>query len=94
MSYGIKPFRWNTEKNNQLQAERGISFEVAVLAIAEGKVLDVIEHPNQERYPSQRIFIIEVNQYVYLVPFVESTEEIFLKTIIPSRKLKKKYLGD
>lgn len=94
MSDGIKSFRWNTEKNNQLQAERGISFEVAVSAIAEGKVLDVIEHPNQERYPSQRIFIIEINQYVYLVPFVESNEEIFLKTIIPSRKLKKKYLGD
>jgi hypothetical protein len=54
----------------------------------------VIEHPNQEKYPSQRIFIIEISQYVYLVPFVESDEEIFLKTIIPSRKLKKKYLGD
>lgn len=89
-----KPFRWNAEKNSQLQDDRGISFETAVLAIAEGRVLDVIEHPNQEKYPSQRIFIIEINQYVYLVPFVESDEDIFLKTMIPSRKLKKKYLGD
>lgn len=94
MSEVIKPFRWNLEKDLQLQTDRGVSFEMAVSAIADGRILDVIEHPNQERYPSQRIFIIEINQYVYLVPFVESEEEIFLKTIIPSRKLKKKYLGD
>jgi uncharacterized DUF497 family protein len=94
VSEEIKPFRWNAEKNIQLQSDRGISFERVVLAIAEGNVIDVIEHPNREKYPSQRIFIIEISQYVYLVPFVESDEEVFLKTIIPSRKLKKKYLGD
>jgi uncharacterized DUF497 family protein len=94
VSEEIKPFRWNAEKNIQLQSDRGIGFERVVLAIAEGNVLDVIKHPNQEKYSSQRIFIIEISQYVYLVPFVESDEEIFLKTIIPSRKLKKKYLGD
>ena len=77
-----------------LQVERGISFEVVVTAIEENRLLDVIEHPNQEKYPSQRIFIVEIDQYVYMVPFFESDEEIFLKTIIPSRKLKKKYLGD
>jgi hypothetical protein len=90
----MKPFRWSAEKNSQLQAERKISFELAVLAIAEGQVLDVIEHPNQDKYPLQRIFIIVINQYVYLVPFVESDDEIFLKTMIPSRKMKKKYLGE
>ncbi len=95
MSEGsVKPFRWNDEKNAQLQADRGISFEDIVSAIAAGKVLDTIEHPNQERYPAQKIFIVEINQYVYLVPFVENDQEIFLKTIIPSRKLKKQYLGE
>jgi uncharacterized DUF497 family protein len=89
-----KPFRWNDEKNTLLQADRGISFELVVTAIAEDKLLDVIEHPNQEKYPSQRIFVVEIDRYVYMVPFVESDDEIFLKTIIPSRKLKKKYLGD
>ena len=90
----MKPFHWNTEKNSKLQAERGISFEVVVQAIKNGAVLDIIEHPNQKKYPSQKIFIIEINQYVYLVPFVENAQEIFLKTIIPGRKMKKKYLGE
>lgn len=90
----VKPFRWNDEKNTLLQADRGISFEVVVTAIAEDKLLDAIEHPNQEKYPAQRIFVVEIDRYVYMVPFVESDDEIFLKTIIPSRKLKKKYLGD
>ncbi|MCY7406435.1 MAG: toxin [Alkalinema sp. CAN_BIN05] len=94
MSEDVKPFRWNDKKNIQLQAEREINFEMAVSAITEGNVLDVIEHPNQEKYPSQRVFVIRINQYVYLVPFVENDREIFLKTIIPSRKMKKKYLGD
>lgn len=90
----VKIFRWNEEKNSQLQTDRGVCFEDVVAAIAEGNVLDIIEHPNPERYPSQRIFILEMNQYVYLVPFVENDQEIFLKTIIPSRKLKKQYLGE
>lgn len=89
----MKPYRWNADKNQQLQAERGVSFEQALQAITGEKLLDIIQHPNQEKYPSQRIFIIELNQYVYLVPFVETEDEIFLKTIIPSRKLKRQYLG-
>jgi uncharacterized DUF497 family protein len=90
----IKPFRWNDQKNSQLQEDRGVGFENVVLAITAGKLLDTIEHPNQEKYPSQKIFIIEINQYIYLVPFVENDQEIFLKTIIPSRKMKKQYLGE
>jgi len=89
-----KPFRWNLEKNTQLKAERGISFETVSQDIKDGKALDIIEHPNQEKYPSQKIFILKIARYVYLVPFVESDDEIFLKTIIPSRKMKKKYLGE
>ena len=87
-------FRWNANKNSKLETERGIGFKAVVEAIGEGKVLDIIEHPNKEKYPSQRIFILEINQYVYLVPFVENDNEIFLKTIIPSSKIKKKYLGE
>ncbi len=90
----MKPFCWNEDKNTQLKAERGIGFESTVEAIQQGNILDIIEHPNQDKYPSQRIFILEIDRYVYMVPFVENEREIFLKTIIPSRKLKKKYLGD
>jgi uncharacterized DUF497 family protein len=89
-----KTFRWNEEKNSLLQIERGLGFEVVLSAIEEGKILDIVDHPNQEKYPNQRMFIIEINQYVYVVPFVENEQEIFLKTIIPNRKMKRKYLGD
>lgn len=89
-----KPFRWNQEKNEQLQAERKITFEMVISSIEKGNLIDTIQHPNQEKYPNQRIFIVEINRYVYLVPFVENDTEFFLKTIIPSRKLKKQYLGE
>ena len=89
----MKSVRWNAEKNTQLQEKREISFEDIVIAIQQGNLLDVIEHPNAEKYSHQKIFIVKAKDYVYLVPFVEDAEEIFLKTIIPSRKMKKKYLG-
>jgi len=90
----LKLFRWSADKNRQLEAERGITFERVIAAIRNGKTLDIVEHPNQAKYPSQRIFIIALDEYVYLVPFVENEQEIFLKTIIPSRKMKKQYLGE
>lgn len=90
----IKPFRWNVDKNRQLQAERGVSFEQALNAIQNSQLLDIIQPPNSDKYPHQRIFILEMNQYVYLIPFVETDDEIFLKTIIPSRKLKRQDLGE
>jgi hypothetical protein len=71
-----------------------LGFEVVSSAIEEGKILDILDHPNQEKYPNQRLFIIEINQYAYVIPFVENEQEVFLKTIIPSRKMTKKYLGD
>ena len=89
----MKPLLWNADKNKQLRAERGIDFDAVALAVKQGQVLDVIEHPNQEQYPSQKIFVIAINQYVYLIPFIEDEHAIFLKTIIPSRKMKRKYLG-
>jgi len=89
----MKPLRWNAEKNKQLKAERRIDFDTVAVAINQGRVLDIVEHPNQEKYPSQKILVLAINQYVYLVPFIEDDNSIFLKTIIPSRKMKKKYLG-
>jgi uncharacterized DUF497 family protein len=89
----VKPFRWNDEKNNQLRSERGIGFEALLTAINAGQVLEIVEHPNQERYPGQQIFMVQIDQYVFAVPFVENEAEIFLKTIIPSRKMTRKYLG-
>lgn len=91
----MKYFSWSEEKNEVLLAERDISFEEIVLYIEKGFLLDVLEHPNPEKYPGQKIFVVQVEEYVYLVPFVESEDTVFLKTIIPSRKATRKYLkGD
>ena len=84
-----KIYNWNPEKNQLLIKQRGISFERIVFEISSGNELDVLEHPNQQKYPGQRISIVQVDDYVYAVPFVETETEIFLKTIIPSRKATK-----
>ena len=88
----MKYFDWNEDKNRLLKIEREVSFEDVLLAIESGNLLDVIEHPKKKRYPGQRIFIVNINNYAYLVPFVEDEKKIFLKTIIPSRKATKKYI--
>ena len=88
----MKYFDWDEEKNAELKQERNISFEKIIIYINDGKVIDVIDHPNKGRYHNQKIYIIAINEYVYAVPFVEDEEKYFLKTIIPSRKLTKKYL--
>jgi len=89
MLLSMKPINWSATKNQQLIAERGISFEDIVFYIQQGKLLDDIAHPNTEKYPEQRIFVISVDGYVHLVPYVENQKEIFLKTVIPSRKATK-----
>ena len=88
----MKYFSWNNEKNQLLKSERNISFEEVVFHIEKQHVLDIVQHANQEKYKGQKIFIINIDNYAYLVPFVESEREIFLKTIIPSRKATKQYL--
>ena len=88
----MKHFAWNLEKDAQLILERGISFERVVYHIDNNGVLDVIKHPNSSKYPDQKMFIVDIGNYAYLVPFVENETEIFLKTIIPSRKATRKYL--
>ena len=90
----MKTFSWNSEKNELLKAGRGISFEEIVLNIQLGNEVDVFDHPNQERYPGQKISVVLVENYAYLVPFAENEIEFFLKTIIPSRKATKQYVGD
>lgn len=87
----MKTFRWNEIKNEQLKRSRGISFEDIVLAFEAGGLLDIVAHPNAKRYPRQSVFVIAVAEYVYLVPHVEETDYIFLKTIIPSRKAARDY---
>lgn len=88
----MKPMKWAPDKNAELQEERGVSFEQVVIAIEAGGLLDILAHPNQARYPKQRVMVVCWDDYAYLVPFVEQTEYYFLKTVIPSRKATRDYL--
>ena len=84
-------YQWNEEKNILLKLERGIGFEDIVTAITEGAIIDIIQHPKKEKYPDQMIYIVRLLDYIYMVPYVRNDQEIFFKTIIPSRKMKKIY---
>jgi uncharacterized DUF497 family protein len=88
----MKQINWNAEKNQLLMSERGISFEDVLFALQSERLLDDLIHPNNFKYPNQRMFVVEVDEYVWLVPYVENEGEIFLKSIIPSRKATKHYL--
>lgn len=88
----MKVFDWNPEKNELLKRERDICFEDIEVAIEEGKLLDVGIHPNGAKYPNQHILVVEIEGYAYMVPYIEDEDRYFLKTIIPSRKLTKRYL--
>ena len=90
----MKFFAWDNAKNAKLRADRGIGFEDIVFHIERGDLLDILEHPHRDRYPGQQIFVVRRDEYVYLVPFVEDEHTVFLKTIIPSRKATKQYLGE
>ncbi|MCY4428205.1 MAG: toxin [Halieaceae bacterium] len=85
-------FDWDDEKNKPLERTRGLGFEEIIFHIQNGDILDIIEHPNVSRYPNQRIIVLNMDGYAYLVPFVEQEGTWFLKTIIPSRKATKEYL--
>jgi hypothetical protein len=88
----VKRIEWNELKNTKLKLERGIGFESILTSLHEGGLLDKIDHPNQKGYPNQKVLVVCVENYVFLVPYVEDDEKIFLKTIYPSRKATKKYL--
>lgn len=88
----MKPFRWDHIKNETLKSERNISFEEIALAIEADGLLDILRHPNAEKYPNQFILVVAFESYVYLVPFVEEPNYYFFKTVIPSRKATRDYL--
>ncbi len=90
----MEHYKWSSAKNEKLKAERGVSFEQVVMQIEHSNVHNVYAHPNPKQYPNQQILIIEINNYCYIVPFVENENGRFLKTIIPSRKATKRYLGE
>jgi uncharacterized DUF497 family protein len=87
----MKKFEWNEEKNKLLRKDRQISFEEIVDALKKGKLLDRYKHPNEGKYCHQEIFVVEIKDAAYIVPFVEDDEKYFLKTIYRSRKAAKKY---
>lgn len=88
----MKLYNWNREKNEWLRKNRSICFEDILFYIENNFLIDDIEHPNQKTYAGQRMLVLNIEDYIYLVPYVESEDEIFLKTIIPSRKATKNYL--
>lgn len=93
----MKKISWSVEKNRLLRADpdRNICFEDVVVAIEAGGLLDDIEHPNREKYPHQRMLVVQLGTYVYGVPYVEDEQHgLFLKTAFPSRTLKRLYLKD
>ncbi len=85
-------FDFDINKNSKLKLERGIGFEEVIYCIHNDKILDIRPHPNQKKYSNQSIYIIEINDYAYIVPFIQKGHTIFLKTIFPSRKATKLYL--
>jgi len=87
----MKINNWNIEKNELLKKERGIGFEDIVVAIMENRVLKILEHPQKKR-SKQKYLVVDINNYAYIVPFVDTEEERFFKTIFPSRKYTKIYL--
>ncbi len=88
----MKYYAWDEGKNNLLKETRNISFEEIVLSLSNNKLLEVVEHPNKQKYPNQKMFIVNVRDYAYIVPFVEDEKKYFLKTIYPSREATKKYI--
>ena len=88
----MKFFNWNRDKNEWLRENRGICFEDILFYLENNLLIDDIEYPNREKYTGQRMMVFDIENYIYLVPYIESEDEIFLKTIIPSKKATKKYL--
>ena len=87
-------FKWNEDKNSILKSQRGFSFDDVLSKMKDVGVLDNYKHPNVEKYPNQYIYVIELGGYVHYIPYVYDGDDIFLKNIIPSRKLHKKYVKD
>jgi len=87
-------YEWNPDKNAKLKKERNISFEEVIFHLSQGDLWKTADHPDQKKYPGQRLYFVLIDQYIYIVPHVISKEHIFLKTIIPSRKATKLYRAE
>ena len=87
----MKVFRWDNEKNEWLKQNRGVCFEEVVILMEREDVLEIVDHPNHTKYPGQKIATVRLGDYAYLIPYIQESDEIFLKTIIPSRKATNKY---
>ena len=92
--FRVANFEFNLDKSRVLKETRNISFEEIIALMDDEHVLDIIEHPNKERYGNQKIFVMLIANYVYLVPFVKDGKTFFLKTIIPRRKATAEYLRE
>lgn len=89
----MRPIRWNADKSLSLKSERGVSFEEVLSAISQGGLLRVMDHPNRAKYGHQKMLVVRIRDYAYLVPYVENEQEIFLKSIMPSRKATRDFLS-
>ena len=89
----MKGFRWPPGKNELLKQERGVSFEDITVAVEAGDLLEIVPHPNSKKYPRQKIMVVNVAGYAFLVPFIEEEDHFFLKTIIPSRKATRDFIA-
>lgn len=89
----MKPIRWNSEKSLLLKAERGVSFEEVLSAISQDGLISVMDHPNRAKYAHQKMLVVAIRGYAYLVPYVENEHETFLKSIMPSRKATRDFLS-
>ena len=89
----MKPFQWDPVKNEQLMQERGLSFEQVTVAVESGHLLQIVPHQNPSKYPRQKILLVAIDEYAYLVPYVEEDDYFFLKTIIPSRKATRDFIA-
>ena len=90
-------FYWNEDKNERLKQDKSrgyVSFEDVIFNIGQGNLLDVVDHHNQDRYPGQRIFVVRIGEYAFMVPFEETGDGVFLKTVYPSRKATRDYLSE
>lgn len=87
-----KKIEWDIEKNSLLKEKRAVCFEDVENAINNDNILDIRPHPNQKKYPHQKIIVVKINDYIHYVPFVEDNEKCFLKSIIPSRKINNEFL--
>jgi hypothetical protein len=83
-------YEYSEEKNQKLRDTRQVGFEQVIEEIESGRMIRMINHPNQARYPGQVVIVVAIGEYACAVPAIVRGEYVFLKTIYPSRKLNKK----